>query len=247
MGLFGLAWTAFMLSGKAVNGIRDGLKNRANKVRSPDGIMYYDSKGRRRLVSNDHFCADEYRDGYRRIIDVTNNRIVWDARDSDIAKNLAEYYCDATAKGRTTYRCDTHRDRMPYAWGAGGIYGHTYKDFRSKRVYVIREIDGYSFYVDVATNRAVRYTDYELARMERADQECERKRHGCGQRQQELYPSCIDRFRTKHSGRDPLEEYNHRARDRLMKAYYHPGERGGYSRSKEALEEEFDNNGDIST
>ena len=86
MGLFGLVWTLFMTTGKAVNGIKNSIEDSHNKEKSLDGIMYYDYKGRRRLISNNHFCHDLYKDGYRRIVDSTNFKVVWDARYSYSSK-----------------------------------------------------------------------------------------------------------------------------------------------------------------
>ena len=241
MGLFGLVWTLFMTTGKAVNGIKNSIEDSHNKEKSLDGIMYYDYKGRRRLISNNHFCHDLYKDGYRRIVDSTNSKVVWDARDTVIPQNIANYKKEALRRGKTVYRCDSHIDNIPYNRSEGEIIGHQYKDIETGQMYVIREIDSFSFYVDIATNKAVRYTDYTLNSIKESKEMADIKRaeYRNKEKAEILYPYSIDVFKRKYENRNPLEEYNYRTTQKFFKHYYNPKESGGYNYSIESLEERF--------
>ena len=156
-------WSLFTTLGLGINELKLKGEDFRRRKNSADGLTYTDHNCRKRLLSNNHPCVERWNNGDKEIIDCKTMEVVWTTKFKRISKSLFRYKEDAISKGRTTFRCDTHNDKINH-YEYGEVNGHIYEDFNTNDKYIIRKscTDNCFFFVNIETKKAVRYTDYTI-------------------------------------------------------------------------------------
>lgn len=177
--MFGFIYLIYNLVGGAISGTKGWIENEYAKERgyqrqingTNDVGLYTDRKGSTRLLSTNELAKIEY--DY-----LTGDAWLCTGAPSTRKRNLSKewrdnYYThikENPIKGKTVVNDVYIRDHitsndvksMDIRWNNKYYaYGQWYKDIDSGKLYVIRTINAYKFYMDISTGKLVRITDEE--------------------------------------------------------------------------------------
>jgi len=167
MGLFGIVYTAFVLGAKGYMGIKKSINdsNAREKAKNEGKEIYVGEDGIGRCVKDGRpvIHCYEYLNGYNEKPD----RVLKYAGTNEIIRNFSEEnrkqtqeqsYKIAKEKGYTVYRIGEKFDDHFH----DKCRGFRYKDIQTGKIYVIREVCGCKYYMDVKTGLLVRKTDGQI-------------------------------------------------------------------------------------
>lgn len=168
MGLFGLFYTMFVGGTKCALGVKTNAENEKKRKEaiSKGTETYVDNKGCLRLVSNNKkvmktyvynkFSGGEYKDYVLKYVD--SNIIVRNYSREKRRFSEEKKYAIAKEFGKTVYRLGDDRD----SYIKTNLPGYRYKDLNTGDIYVIRQLNGVLFYMDINTGLFIRETDGEI-------------------------------------------------------------------------------------
>lgn len=156
-GLFGALYALGNLFSSGYTSIKDYKRNEENKKKyySPETNTYIDCKGiSRDIKTNEPMRSWINHNGEVVVID-KNGREVRNLTNERFEKQ----YIEGKNKGlkAVPYGLDKHDDIIREK-----VCGQRYKDTTSGKLYVVRLLDGHSYYMDIETGYLVSPSDYEL-------------------------------------------------------------------------------------
>ena len=155
--MFGFIYSVFASVAAFIGYAKDCQENNENKVkfRSQDGLTYIDTRGNDRLISTNEMVFYTMRNGDYVLIDA-HSRVIKNYTEEKRQKALSERIAIASKNGSTVYAIS--EDRHERDWYCKGT---RYKDFKTGEIYVVRQINGRYYYLNLSNGMIVRRTDWQ--------------------------------------------------------------------------------------
>lgn len=157
--MFGLLYTLFVTLGYVKKEFTESIENSKYKkiYKNTDGLTYTDTKGRSRLLSTNEIVFYTHSPNGEYILENISGEIIKNFTLEERQQKQKNSKEAAIYNQSSTYCIDENDHHNDWV-----CKGKRFKDFKTGNIYVIRNIQGKYYYMDINNGFLVRKTDWQL-------------------------------------------------------------------------------------
>jgi hypothetical protein len=159
--MFGFLYTLFVTLGYIKKEFTESIENNECKqiYKNIDGLTYTDTKGCSRLLSTNELVFYTHLPNGDYILEDLSGKVIKNFTLENRQRKQIELKNEAAFSMNSTYCIDENNYKNDYI-----CKGKRFKDLKTGDIYVIRNIKGRYYYMDIKSGLLVRKTDWQIRR-----------------------------------------------------------------------------------